>query len=93
MTLHSIFQINYPDYPSRHVLIKGRERWALHQLIKADKSSCSTIDTPAPRLWAYIYALREKGLEIETIQERHGGEYPGTHGRYVLRDSVCEVAK
>ena len=67
---------------------KGRDAWALERLIKAGPKGCTPICEPAPRWSAYIFNLRALGLEIETITEKHGGEYAGNHGRYVLRADV-----
>jgi hypothetical protein len=32
--------------------------------------------------------LRKFGFVIETVPERHGGNFPGNHARYVLRSRV-----
>lgn len=68
----------------------GRIRWALDNLRKAGGTGCTPILQPAPRWSAYIHSLREMGVAIETIYEKHDGDFPGHHGRYVLR---CEVTK
>jgi hypothetical protein len=37
----------------------------------------------------YVWELRHKyGLDIKTIDEAHGGDFPGHHGRYFLRSQV-----
>jgi hypothetical protein len=46
------------------------------------------IDEPGPRWSAYVFDLRALGVNIETVHEPHGGDYPGTHGRYVLHSIV-----
>ena len=71
-----------------NITVKGRVRWALEQLLKARNSGCTPIDNPAPRWSAYVFELRQLGLDIETIHEPHGGAYAGTHARYVLRSKV-----
>lgn len=73
---------------SFHIVVSGRVRWALEQLLKAGRQGCTPIKNPAPRWSAYVFELRELGLEIETITEAHDGEFSGHHGRYVLRCSV-----
>lgn len=75
------------------IVVKGRERWALESLIRAGAQGCTPIDHPGPRWSAYVHSLRhEFQLEIETINEKHGDPFPGTHARYVLRSRV-EVAQ
>lgn len=70
---------------------KGREAWALDRLRMAGPRGCTSIEQPAPRWSAYIHKLRERGVPIETIPEPHAGEFPGTHGRYVLRATVNPI--
>ena len=74
---------------SFRIVVKGRDRWALEQLRRAGARGCTPIHNPAPRWSAYIFNLRERGLEIETITEPHGGEFSGHHARYVLRSGVA----
>ena len=69
--------------------VKGRNAWAVERLIAAGQKGCTPMDQPAPRWSSYVHQLRELGVPIETIWERHGGPYAGTHGRYVLRAAVC----
>jgi hypothetical protein len=69
--------------------LTGRDAWALNELMRAGKRGCTPIDNPAPRWSAYIFKLRRQyGLNIETIHEGHGGDFPGNHARYVLRSPV-----
>lgn len=78
------------DGTPRTITPTGREAWALRELIQAGARGCTPIDNPAPRWSAYIHDLRhEFGLYIETIHEKHGGDFPGTHARYVLRSQVA----
>ncbi len=70
------------------IVVSGRDRWALEELRKAGAKGCTPIDNPAPRWSAYVFNLREIGVEIETITEAHEGDFPGHHGRYVLRSGV-----
>lgn len=68
--------------------VKGRMAWALHELVHAGERGCTPIDRPAPRWSDYVHKLRKAGLDIETLDEAHGGAYSGSHGRYVLRSPV-----
>jgi hypothetical protein len=70
------------------ILVSGRVRWALDQLLKAGAKGCTTISNPAPRMAAYVHTLRGTGVEIETITETHAGDFPGHHALYVLRSGV-----
>lgn len=73
--------------------VQGRDAWALLELIKAGQTGCTPIDHPGPRWSAYVFKLKRKhGLDIETVYEPHGGDFPGNHARYVLRSAV-EVLK
>lgn len=67
---------------------KGREAWALGRLIAAGEKGCTPIDQPAPRWSHYVFQLRKSGLQVETVNERHGGAFSGNHARYVLRTPV-----
>lgn len=67
---------------------KGREAWALDRLRLAGPKGCTPIEQPAPRWSAYVHTLRGRGVPIDTLFEPHGGEFSGTHGRYVLRATV-----
>lgn len=67
----------------------GRDAWALSRLIMAEKGGVTPLSEPTgPRWSAYVHKLRRFGIEIETITETHGGAFPGTHARYVLRSDV-----
>lgn len=66
----------------------GREAWAFQHLHRAGDIGVTALERPAPRWSHYIMMLRRAGLDIETIMERHGGPYSGSHGRYVLRSRV-----
>ena len=67
----------------------GRKAWALERLIAAGDQGCTPIDTPGPRWADYVHKLRRKhGVVIETIDEPHGGPFPGHHARYRLVSKV-----
>jgi hypothetical protein len=74
------------------VVAAGREAWALHALIEAGERGCTPIEHPAPRWSHYIFLLRRRGLDIETIDESHGGPFKGLHGRYVLRTPMTMLS-
>ncbi len=78
------------DDDQRQVRLPARLAWALEQLIDAGPRGCTPIDRPAPRWSAYVHRLRhEFGLAVETVTERHGGAFPGSHARYRLRSDVA----
>jgi hypothetical protein len=66
----------------------GRQAWALNELIAAGEAGCTPITTPGPRWSDYVFKLRRDGVSVETIDERHGGSFSGSHARYVVRSSV-----
>lgn len=67
------------------ITAKGRDRWALERLAAAGPLGITPREEPTgPRWSAYIYNLRALGVPIETRHEPHGGEFPGSHARYVL---------
>lgn len=70
------------------IRVKGRDRWALENLINAGDAGCTPIDNPVPRWSAYVFKLRSFGVNIETVHEEHTGPFSGTHARYVLRSEV-----
>ena len=73
--------------------VYGRDAWALLELVKAESKGCTPIDNPGPRWSAYVHKLRHNfGLNIETIHEAHGGQFAGTHARYVLHSMVEIIA-
>lgn len=87
------FIIAAPDQPERVLLLEGRNAWALSELVSAGDMGCTPINNPDPRWSAYVYKLRhDYVLTIETIHEPHGGNFPGTHARYVLITPVRIVA-
>ena len=69
----------------------GRDAWALDNLIRAGERGCTPITTPGPRWSHYVFKLRRAGVNIETIDEDHGGPFAGSHARYVLRSHIRVV--
>ena len=88
----SLYRLNHPDGHFSMLKINGRDEWALKQLMKAGSKGCTPKDNPAPRWSGDVFNLRQLGLDIETVHERHGGEFPGMHARYVLH-SIIEVVE
>ena len=85
----ALFTILNDDGTTREIMVRGRERWALQNLIAAGPNGCTPIDHPGPRWSAYAFQLRhERGLEIETVTEQHGPPFQGNHARYVLHSNV-----
>lgn len=72
----------------RSICVSGRLQWTLERLVRAGPKGCTAIDYPAPRWSGYVHQLRKLGLPIITINEKHGGEFPGTHARYILQAAV-----
>jgi hypothetical protein len=81
--------INVQPEEGRQIKLTGRLAWTLMRLEEAREKGCTPIEQPAPRWSDYVFQLRGLGFVIETIHERHGGPFPGTHGRYVLRSKVA----
>lgn len=84
------FQIQNAD-ETKTIVVSGRDRWALEQLISAGDKGCTPIDDPAPRWSGYVFNLRELGIVIETVHESHDGPFAGKHARYVLRSVVTRA--
>ncbi len=91
MTVRISYIITEPDGAERSVSFKGRDAWALDELIDAGDIGATPIERVGPRWSAYIFKLRRAGLNIETITEAHDGPFKGTHARYVLRSSVRRI--
>lgn len=49
---------------------------------KAARLLAARDEAPGPIL------RRRHGLDIEMVEETHGGDFPGRHGRYFLRSTV-----
>ncbi len=76
----------------REKVFNGRVAWTLYRLVVAGERGVTPIEYPAPRWSDYVFKLRRDGVSVETIHEKHGGDYAGTHARYVLRSPVEVVA-
>ena len=75
----------------RPLNLTGRNAQCLKALIESRDRGITALDLggAAVRISNYILALRrDHGIEIETITEKHGGEFAGNHGRFRLRSTV-----
>ncbi len=74
---------------------RGREAWTMHLLNERGEVGISSLDYIGPRLSQYVFNCRGKGIVIETVDQPHGGAFPGGHGKYVLRTpmKVLEVKR
>lgn len=70
------------------IKVVGRDAWALQNLVRAGAQGCTPIDHPGPRWSHYVFKLRRFGFTIQTLDESHGGPFPGSHARYLLRSEV-----
>lgn len=87
-------RVALPDGTTRTITPIGRDAWALENLVIAGSRGCTPITTPGPRWSGYVHKLRKKyGLSIRTIEEKHDGQFAGTHARYVLVDHVEIVTR
>lgn len=84
----SLYRVTLETGEAFTIEAKGRDAWALDRLRLAGPRGCTPIDEPAPRWSAYVHTLRGRGVPIETVTEKHGGDFAGHHGRYVLRATV-----
>jgi hypothetical protein len=82
------FILHGSDGSQQILELVGREAWAMDRLLSAGDEGCTPIDTPGPRWSDYVFKLRRRGVDIETITEPHGPPFPGTHARYRLRSRV-----
>jgi hypothetical protein len=79
----------YEGEDVRTITPAGRDAWALGELITAGAAGCTPITHVGPRWSGYVHKLRHVySLNVETIDEQHGGQFAGRHARYVLRSRV-----
>jgi hypothetical protein len=80
-------------HETRSVTLAGRFAWCLEKLVSAGERGITAIDEIGPRLSHYVFVLRRRhGLNIETREEKHGGQFSGWHGRYVLHTKASIIA-
>lgn len=87
------------EVTSGPITVIGREAWCLRKLLDAGEKGVSSLDNVGPRLAHYVYRLRGYGFAIETVYEKHGGDFPGSHARcrnfskvQILSDKVRAAA-
>ena len=85
------FAVTNPGHAPIIITVRGRDLWALSELVAAGRRGCTPIDNPAPRWSAYVHNLRELGVAIDTLTEKHSGPFAGWHGRYVLLSKVDPI--
>jgi hypothetical protein len=76
------------EVTSSPITVIGRECWTLRKLIDAGDKGVSSLDNIGPRTSHYVYKLRGYGFAIETVHEKHGGDFPGSHARYRLHNKL-----
>ena len=86
------FAVRGADGSVQLLELDGQEEWALSHLLAAGSHGCTPIDTPGPRWSDYAFKLRRRGIDIATITESHGGDFPGHHARYILRSKVNRLS-
>lgn len=86
------FALHHGDGSLQHLELGGRVADTLCKLIDAGNDGITSLENPAPRWSDYVFKLRRRGIDVETITEEHGGDFPGNHGRYVLRSKVQRIA-
>jgi len=89
----TIFRVTNPNKQTFRLALRGRNAWAMKQLMDAGAAGCTPIKNPAPRWSAYIHNLRGFGVAIKTITEQHGGQFAGNHARYVLMANVTVISE
>ena len=76
----------------QEVALTGRNRWLMRKLIGCALRGVTTAELPAGvRVSALIHNLRKAGIPITSEIERHTGDFPGNHVRYVLDAQVTEI--
>lgn len=82
------FAVTNPGQEPFNVTLRGHNLWTMRRVITAGCIGCTPIDNPAPRWSGYVRNLREHGVAIDTLTEKHSGPFAGWHGRYVLLSRV-----
>jgi len=70
------------------MFLHGREAQTMQLLIRNGEAGVTSLHHPGIRLSHYIFKLRGYGFLIETINEPHGGDFPGHHASYRLRSDT-----
>ncbi|HZH09299.1 MAG TPA: hypothetical protein VEZ24_02900 [Microvirga sp.] len=91
MTTRNLVGLRIRMESGTELTLRGREAWALEELLRAGRQGVTPISRPAPRWSDYIKRLRAKGIVIATLSEPHDGPYHGRHGRYVLTSPLTVI--
>lgn len=71
------------------IRLVGRPAWLFELLQNAGEEGVTTLQLPAGvRVSHYILILRRAGLLVESVRESHGGQFSGSHVRYVDRSGA-----
>lgn len=81
-------RIHRADGSTLDTIVIGRVAWAALALWQAGPKGCTPLLRPAPRWSDYVFRLKKQGVNVETVDEKHGGPFAGEHARYVLRDRL-----
>jgi hypothetical protein len=81
------------QHGERTLAVTGRKAWALDALITRGDAGVTPLEHVGPRWSDYIHKLRKDGLDIETVDEKHGGPFAGLHARYVLKSPVTVIER
>jgi hypothetical protein len=75
--------------PPRTVVVRGkRPNWLLDVLRAAGMHGTTAIQHPGVRVADAVFKLRQLGINIATVTERHEGAFAGSHARYRLLDRL-----
>lgn len=71
----------------------GRETLALNKMVTAGKGGCAPLGAPPPRWSGYLHHLPKLGVNVVTVREGHGGDFPSRHAKCVLLAAVIKGEK
>ena len=90
-----IFQILSNEGAPFGIALKcsDREAWTLKEMVTAEKGGCVPLCALCPRWTGYVHRLPKRGVHIATVRERHGGDFPSRHAKWVLLAAVKKGEK
>lgn len=78
----------------QEVTLTGRNAWLMRRLIERGNRGLTAAECPPGlRLAALVHNLRRAEIAILSEIERHTGDFPGNHVRYVLDVRVTEILR
>ena len=87
--MRQTYCVHFGDRPPQLVVVTGkRPNWFLDVLLAAGARGATSLEHPGARLSDCVLKLRRAGFRIETIDEKHSGQFGGIHGRYVMKSKV-----